>query len=114
MINRALQQKPDAGTHWSTRTLGQAEGVGKSTVQPQISADQTDSEAEVGRQIPGPTDPQPAPFPMGTPQSSPLPYQAALLLAKILNTDTCRHLEQTCRLRDATDRRELDGFDLDR
>ena len=33
MINRALQQTPDAATHWSTRTLGRAEGIGKSTVQ---------------------------------------------------------------------------------
>ena len=32
MINRALQGTPDAGTHWSTRTLGQAEGLSKSTV----------------------------------------------------------------------------------
>ena len=32
MINGALQQKPDAATHWSTRTLEQAEGIGKSTV----------------------------------------------------------------------------------
>ena len=33
MINRALRKPPDAGTHWSTRTLARAEGVGKSTVQ---------------------------------------------------------------------------------
>ena len=33
MINRALQGTPDAATHWSTRTLGQAEGLSKSTVQ---------------------------------------------------------------------------------
>ena len=33
MINRALQGPPDAATHWSTRTLGQAEGLSKSTVQ---------------------------------------------------------------------------------
>ena len=33
VINRALQQTPDAATHWSTRTLGRAEGIGKSTVQ---------------------------------------------------------------------------------
>ena len=33
MISRALQEKPDAATHWSTRTLGRAEGIAKSTVQ---------------------------------------------------------------------------------
>ena len=33
MINHALQKTPEAGTHWSTRTLARAEGVGKSTVQ---------------------------------------------------------------------------------
>ena len=33
MINRALQGTPDAATHWSTRTLGQAESLSKSTVQ---------------------------------------------------------------------------------
>ena len=33
VINRALQETPDAATHWSTRTLGRAEGIGKSTVQ---------------------------------------------------------------------------------
>ena len=33
VINRALQETPDASTHWSTRTLGQAEGLSKSTVQ---------------------------------------------------------------------------------
>ncbi len=33
VINRALQQKPDTATHWSTRALGRAEGVSKSTVQ---------------------------------------------------------------------------------
>ena len=33
VINRALQKAPDAATHWSTRTLARAEGVGKSTVQ---------------------------------------------------------------------------------
>ena len=33
VINRALQEKPDAATHWSTRTLGRAEGIAKSTVQ---------------------------------------------------------------------------------
>ena len=33
VINRALQGPPDAATHWSTRTLGQAEGLSKSTVQ---------------------------------------------------------------------------------
>ena len=32
VINRALQQRPDAATHWSARTLGRAEGIGKSTV----------------------------------------------------------------------------------
>ena len=33
VISRALQEKPDAATHWSTRTLGRAEGIAKSTVQ---------------------------------------------------------------------------------
>ena len=33
VINRALQEKPETATHWSTRTLGQAEGLSKSTVQ---------------------------------------------------------------------------------
>ena len=33
VIDRALRKPPDAGTHWSTRTLARAEGVGKSTVQ---------------------------------------------------------------------------------
>ncbi|MCY4636565.1 MAG: helix-turn-helix domain-containing protein, partial [Acidobacteria bacterium] len=33
VINRALQEKPDPATHWSTRTLGRAEGIAKSTVQ---------------------------------------------------------------------------------
>ena len=33
VINRALQEKPDAATHWSTRRLGQATGISKSTVQ---------------------------------------------------------------------------------
>ena len=33
VINRALQETPNASTHWSTRTLGQAEGLSKSTVQ---------------------------------------------------------------------------------
>ena len=33
VINRALQETPDAATHWSTRTLGRTEGIGKSTVQ---------------------------------------------------------------------------------
>ena len=32
VINRALQETPDAATHWSTRTLGRTEGIGKSTV----------------------------------------------------------------------------------
>ena len=32
VINRALQELPDATTHWSTRTLGRAEGLSKSTV----------------------------------------------------------------------------------
>ena len=33
VINRALQETPDGATHWSTRALGQAEGLSKSTVQ---------------------------------------------------------------------------------
>lgn len=33
LINRALQGKPQGSTHWSARTLGQAEGVSRSTVQ---------------------------------------------------------------------------------
>ena len=33
LINRALQDKPPGATHWSARTLGQAEGVSRSTVQ---------------------------------------------------------------------------------
>ena len=33
VINRALQEKPDTATHWTTRALGQAEGLSKSTVQ---------------------------------------------------------------------------------
>ena len=33
MISRALQQTPEAATHWSTRTLGRIEGISKSTVQ---------------------------------------------------------------------------------
>ena len=33
VINRALQETPDTGTHWSTRALGQAAGLSKSTVQ---------------------------------------------------------------------------------
>ena len=33
VINRALQKTPDTATHWSTRTLGQAAGISKSTVQ---------------------------------------------------------------------------------
>ena len=33
VINRALHESPDAATHWSTRTLGRAEGLSKSTVQ---------------------------------------------------------------------------------
>ncbi len=33
VISRALQEKPAAATHWSTRTLGRAEGIAKSTVQ---------------------------------------------------------------------------------
>ena len=33
LINRALQDKPKGATHWSARTLGQAEGVSRSTVQ---------------------------------------------------------------------------------
>ena len=32
-ISRALQETPDAATHWSTRTLGRAVGISKSTVQ---------------------------------------------------------------------------------
>ena len=32
VISRALQNPPDDATHWSTRTLARAEGVGKSTV----------------------------------------------------------------------------------
>ena len=32
LINRALQQRPQGSTHWSTRTLGQAEGLSQSTV----------------------------------------------------------------------------------
>ena len=27
VINRALQEKPDPATHWSTRTLGRVEGI---------------------------------------------------------------------------------------
>ena len=30
VISRALQESPDAATHWSTRTLGRAEGLSKS------------------------------------------------------------------------------------
>ena len=33
VISRALQETPDAATHWSTRTLGRAVGISKSTVQ---------------------------------------------------------------------------------
>ena len=33
VISRALQESPDAATHWSTRTLGRAVGISKSTVQ---------------------------------------------------------------------------------
>ena len=33
VISRALQQTPEAATHWSTRTLGRIEGISKSTVQ---------------------------------------------------------------------------------
>ena len=33
VISRALQQTPDTATHWSTRALGRAEGISKSTVQ---------------------------------------------------------------------------------
>ena len=33
VINRALQETPDTATHWSTRALGQAAGLSKSTVQ---------------------------------------------------------------------------------
>ena len=33
VINRALQQTPETATHWSTRALGRAEGISKSTVQ---------------------------------------------------------------------------------
>ena len=33
VISRALQQTPDSATHWSTRALGRAEGISKSTVQ---------------------------------------------------------------------------------
>ena len=33
VINRALQETPDTATHWTTRALGQAEGLSKSTVQ---------------------------------------------------------------------------------
>ena len=33
VINRALQETPETVTHWSTRALGRAEGVSKSTVQ---------------------------------------------------------------------------------
>ena len=33
VINRALQETPDTATHWSTRALGQAAGISKSTVQ---------------------------------------------------------------------------------
>ena len=33
VINRALQDQPDNATHWSTRTLGKAEGISHSTVQ---------------------------------------------------------------------------------
>ena len=32
LINRALHECPQGATHWSTRTLGQAEGVSQSTV----------------------------------------------------------------------------------
>ena len=32
LINRVLQERPQGATHWSTRTLGQAEGVSQSTV----------------------------------------------------------------------------------
>ena len=33
LINRALRDKPKGSTHWSARTLGEAEGVSRSTVQ---------------------------------------------------------------------------------
>ena len=33
VINRALQDKPDNATHWSTRRMGEAEGISHSTVQ---------------------------------------------------------------------------------
>ena len=33
VINRALRDKPAHATHWSTRTLGAAEGISRSTVQ---------------------------------------------------------------------------------
>ena len=33
VISRALQQTSDSATHWSTRALGRAEGISKSTVQ---------------------------------------------------------------------------------
>ena len=32
LINRTLQQRPRGATHWSTRTLAQAEGISQSTV----------------------------------------------------------------------------------
>ena len=32
LINCALQDRPQGSTHWSTRTLGQAEGLSQSTV----------------------------------------------------------------------------------
>ena len=32
MINRALPERPQGATHWSTRTLGRTEGVSQSTV----------------------------------------------------------------------------------
>ncbi len=33
VINRALRDKPTTATHWSTRTLGKAEGISHTTVQ---------------------------------------------------------------------------------
>ena len=37
MLNTALSSKPVAGTHWSVRTLGEATGISKTTVQRYLS-----------------------------------------------------------------------------
>jgi transposase len=37
LLNTALSGKPEAGTHWSVRTLGEATGISKTTVQRYLS-----------------------------------------------------------------------------